>query len=184
ALQGDLRYVNRKYRYTMAAMKMSYEKLFGEDTYLGRWIRSKPAAISINQVAYVHAGISEEVLRQGLSFQDMNEAFQQRILREDEATILADPVLRLLYTEEGPMWYRGYFEKDFKKRQAKHILRQIGMKRMVIGHTSFEEILSLFKGRIYCIDSSIKLGEDGEVLLVEGRKFYTCNLAGEKRRLR
>ncbi len=183
-LQGDLRYIHHKYRYTMAALKKSYEKLFGEDTYLGRWLRSKPVAISINRVAYVHGGISEAVLQQGLSFEEMNAAFQYRILRESEEAIMADPVLSLLYNEEGPVWYRGYFEEGFDKKQAKHILRQIGNKRIVVGHTSFREIISLFNGKVICIDSSIKLGKNGEVLLLEGRKLYKGALNGEKIRLK
>ncbi len=184
ALMGDLRYINRKYRYTMALLQKPYDQLFAEDTYLGQWLRSKPVAISINDIAFVHAGISGQVLQHGFRFSDINTAFQQKILRMPEDSVLAQPELHLLYGADGPLWYRGYFEKDFKKRHARGILRELGQNKMIVGHTSFEEILALHGGRIYCIDSSIKLGEGGEVLLIEDGQLYTGSLTGKKSRLK
>ena len=109
AMTGDVRYINRKYRYTMASLKKNYEELFNEDTYLGRWLRSKPVAITIDKTAFVHAGFSEPLLEAGLSLKEMNEAFQEKILLMPEDSILADPLLNLLYNDYGPVWYRGYF---------------------------------------------------------------------------
>ena len=184
ALQGDLRYINKKYRYTMAGMGKSYDALFGEDTYLGRWLRSKPVAISINKTAFVHGGLSETLLDKKLSFGDMNTDFREKIIGHPEDSILADPTLNLLYGDIGPVWYRGYFEDGFAQWQAEAILSKIRMKHLVVGHTSFSEIVSLFRNRIIGIDSSIKTGENGEILLIEKNKFYRGTLNGERIRLK
>lgn len=184
AMQGDLRYVNKKYRYTMARMGMPYDQLFGENTYLGRWLRSKPVAISINKTAFVHAGFSEFLLQQGLTYGNMNKAFREKIIGHPEDSIMADPTLNLLYGEYGPVWYRGYFEDEFAQWQAQAILDKIRARHIVVGHTSFQEIVSLFHNRIIGIDSSIKNGENGEILLIEKRKFYRGTLNGEKIRLK
>ena len=183
ALQGDLRYIHKKYRYTMARMGMPYNELFGENTYLGRWLRTKPVAISINNTAFVHAGFSEVLLDQGLSFADMNRAFEEKIIGQPEDSILADPILSLLYSEDGPGWYRGYFDEGFAKWQAQAILSKIRKKHIVVGHTSFSEVVSLFHNRIIGIDSSIKLGKKGEILLIDKRKFYRGTLNGDRIRL-
>ncbi|MCB0566168.1 MAG: metallophosphoesterase [Phaeodactylibacter sp.] len=184
ALQGDLRYIHKKYRYTMARMGMPYNELFGENTYLGRWLRSKPVAISINKTAFVHAGFSEALLDQKLSFADMNQAFQEKIIGQLEDSIVADPILGLLYSEYGPVWYRGYFDEGFAKWQAQAILSKIRKKHIIVGHTSFSEIVSLFRNRIIGIDSSIKLGKKGEILLIDKNKFYRGTLDGERIRLK
>ncbi|MCO6487803.1 MAG: metallophosphoesterase [Phaeodactylibacter sp.] len=183
ALKGDLRYVHKKYRYTMARMGMSYDQLFGKDTFLGRWLRSRPVAISINRTAFVHAGLSRQLLEMGLTFGAINDLFREQILDQPEDSILADPYLAYLYSENGPVWYRGYFEDDFTRGQAQWILNTINKRHLVVGHTSFSEIVSLFNNRIIGIDSSIKLGNQGEILLIEKNKFYRGTLNGEKIRL-
>lgn len=183
ALKGDLRYIHKKYRYTMARMGMSYDQLFGKDTFLGRWLRSRPVAISINRTAFVHAGLSRQLLEMGLTFGAMNDLFREQILDQPEDSILADPYLAYLYSEDGPIWYRGYFEDDFTRGQAQWILNAINMKHLVVGHTSFSEIVSLFRNRIIGIDSSIKLGKQGEILLIENNKFYRGTLNGKRTRL-
>lgn len=183
-MQGDLRYVNKKYRYTMAGMKRPYGQLFGEDTYLGRWLRSKPIAISINNTVFVHAGFSGELLQQNLTFGELNAIFQEKIIGHPEDSILAAPLLHLLYSEKGPVWYRGYFDEGFTQKQAQAILRTLKKKHIVVGHTSFSEILPLFRNRIIGIDSSIKLGKNGEMLLIHKKKFYRGTLNGEMTRLK
>ncbi len=183
-LQGDLRYVNKKYRYTIAGMKKPYDALFDKNTYLGRWLRSKPVAISINNTAFVHAGFSEQLASSDMSFGELNTLFQEKIIGHPEDSILANPLLSYLYGEEGPVWYRGYFEEGFTKLQAQNILSKIRKKHIVVGHTSFSEILSLFRNRIIGIDSSIKLGIGGELLLIHKKKFYRGALNGEMIRLK
>jgi len=183
-LQGDLRYVNKKYRYTIAGMKKPYDALFGKNTYLGRWLRSKPVAISINNIAFVHAGFSEELAGLRLPFGELNTLFQEKIIGHPEDSILANPLLSYLYGEEGPVWFRGYFEEGFTQLQAKDILSKIGAKHIVVGHTSFSELVPLFRNKIIGIDSSIKLGERGELLLIHKKKFYRGGLNGEMIRLK
>ncbi len=179
-LENDLRYLHKKYRYTMAVMGKSYNELYGPDTYIGKWLRSQPTAISINNIAFVHAGFSERVLNLGLSFAQINKAFQERIIDRTEEEILADPIAAPLYLEEGPVWYRGYFEKGFQAAQATSVLQRIGAKHLVVGHTSFPEVNAFFGLKIIAADSSIKTGESGELLLIHKNHFLRGTLNGEK----
>jgi hypothetical protein len=181
-LQNDLRYIHKKYRYSMALTGITYNDLFGKNTYLGRWLRSKPVAITINNIAFVHAGISGQVLQRGLSFHEMNTLFQERIIDQDEEKILADSILADLYLDDGPVWYRGYFNGDFSLERTQNLLHRLKVKHIVVGHTSFPEIVSLHRRKIIGVDSSIKTGERGEILLYSKGKFYRGDL--ESRRIK
>ncbi|MBK7410171.1 MAG: metallophosphoesterase [Saprospirales bacterium] len=119
-LGNDLRYVNKKYRYTTIMLRKPYPQLFGPDTSLGRWIRSKPVAISINDMVFVHAGFSETCLDLDLSFGEINTTFQERIIDQPEEYIQADPILRVLTGADGPLWSRGYFNETFTKAGHRH----------------------------------------------------------------
>ena len=41
-MQNDLRYINKKYRRTEQLLNTSYPDLYGINTVMGRWLRSKP----------------------------------------------------------------------------------------------------------------------------------------------
>ena len=73
-LTGDLRYLHKKYRYTMAVFKRPLDSLLHKDTYLGAWLRTKPIAISINDMAFVHGGFSELLLEHLPNLEAINEA--------------------------------------------------------------------------------------------------------------
>jgi hypothetical protein len=184
-LQNDLRYVNRIYRFTMGAIRRSYNALYGPDTYLGRWLRSKPVAITINNIAFSHAGFSEPVLKLGLSFQELNTLFQDQIIDQSEEIVMNDPILSLLYTENGLIWYRGYFSDGFTREDAHRNLRRLKAKHVVVGHTSHPQIMSLYRRRVIGVDSSIKLGgKNGELLLIDHGHFYRAGHDGRRIKLK
>jgi len=58
-LQGDLRYIHEKYVKTAALLKTPYDELYGDSTLLGRWLRSKSTIIKINDIVFLHGGISK-----------------------------------------------------------------------------------------------------------------------------
>ena len=51
---------------------------------------------------------------------------------------------------------------------------------MVVGHTSFDAVKSFFNGKVIAVDSSIKFGSMGEVLLVEDGELLRGTLLGER----
>jgi len=182
-LQNDLRYVNKRYRTTTSVTGIPYPTLFGPDTYLGRWLRTKPVAITINDMVFVHAGFSETCLNLGLSLEQVNAAFREKIIGRTEEEILADPTLYVLYSEMGPIWYRGYFDKGFTQKRARDIVRRFGKKHIVIGHTPGDEVRALYRMRILAIDSTIQTGLEGELLFYENGKFFRGVLSGERIKL-
>lgn len=180
-LEGDLRYLHPKYRYTSAAFGMPYQEIVGESTYLGKWLRSKPVAITINEIAFVHAGFSPLLLSRTTSFDDINRAFREDLLDADLNEVLQDTLLNILYLDDGPLWYRGYFaEKPPSKREIKQQLRALKCDHIVVGHTSHDAIVPLYDNRVIGVDSNIKLGTSGELLIWEADRFYRASLDGKR----
>jgi len=52
----------------------------------------------------------------------------------------------------------------------------MGMKHIVVGHTSMKTVLSHFDGLIYSVDSSMKKGKYEEILIWENNKFFRDTL--------
>ncbi len=180
-LGGDVRYIHRKYRYTTGITGKRYDQLFDESTVLGRWLRSKPVSISINETVYLHAGFSPEIIEKGYTIDSVNTLFLTKMIGKPSEKIINDKTLNTLYLEKGPIWYRGYVDNtQFTEQDAIDILKSLDMKHIVVGHTSMQSIVSLFDNRIFMIDSSIKFGKTGEVLLWEDGAFYRGSILGDK----
>ncbi len=182
-LQGDIRYLNRKYLYTSGILKNRYHLMFGVGSVLGDWIASHKVMTSINRSLFLHGGISEEIVKLKYSLEEMNEAFTKHLIRFKDKTILQDPVLNALYEENGPLWYRGYFKPKSEgegKFPIKKILRKLDQDRIIVGHTSFDSIRSFYDGRILGIDCSIKVGKTGQVLLYQDNRFFVGDIDGTK----
>ena len=172
-LDDDLRYVHKKYEVIADILGKSYAEQFGKNTFFGRWIRQQPITIKINDIWFVHAGISPEIVKENLDPAQINVLFRDSIFTQKRADYRANPTLKLLATSDGPLWYRGYF-KDEALQQADiaQILQFWNAKHMIIGHTSHKHITPLFDGKVIVIDSSIKNGKTGEVLIYSKGQLF------------
>lgn len=185
-LEGDDRYVHRNYRITSALMTRTYQQLYGPDTYLGRWLRSLPLAVKINDLVFVHGGLSKEVVRAMDDVDNLNHLYHKYLIDGNilEATGRSGKLALLHHQREGPLWYRGYFmEESPAEKDLGWILKRLGASRIIVGHTSFDAIKAYYDGRVIAIDSSIKFGNMGEILLIQGDKFYGGGLLGKKEAL-
>lgn len=180
-LAGYEKYVNEKYKWVSKGMGITHKELFGNQTLLGEWIRTKPIAISINDIAFAHAGFSPEFTEGNYSIKEVNELFHKNIIDQEKEIVLEDEDLKFLVKKNGPIWYRGYFrDENFSKEKAQDILDDMGMKHIVVGHTSMEEVTSHYDGLIYSVDSSMKKGENAEILIWEDNTFFKSTLTGLK----
>lgn len=178
-LHGDLRYLHENHTKTAQLLETSYEKLFSSEAVLGRWLRSKSTVVKINSTVFLHGGLSMQFLDQGYSLDSANAMFRESVdLSKSEKR--ADPVLKEFYGSSGPIWYRGYFSKTMKESHVDSILACLNAEAIVVGHTSQKKIETLFNGKIYAIDSSIKRGAYGEILFIEKNKVFRGTLDGNK----
>lgn len=183
-LNNDLRYLHPKYIATAQLMNSTYDKIFDNQSLLGSWLRKSPVIVTINDILFVHAGIYKKFVEKKLSIAEVNKAFQTKIIGNKKSEMKKDSVLKLLSGSDGPIWYRGYFEDEkLDEAQIDFILSSLKMKNIIVGHTSMPNITKLFGGKIFGIDSSIKTGETGEILIIEKGIFYKGTLNGEKVKL-
>ena len=178
-LQGDMRYLNRKYLYTSGVLKTMYPYLFKKGSVLGDWIASHPVLTSINQNLFVHGGVSKAVLDLDLPLKKINDIFSKQLIRGKEEEILKDSLLTALYAGDGPLWYRGYFDaENFDAERMQNTLNRLQQNRVIVGHTSFDEITPMLDGKVIAVDCSIKKGITGQVLLMENGKYAIGDLEG------
>lgn len=181
-MRNDLRYMNKKYKFAAFLLNIQYSELYGIHTLLGRWLRSKSTILKIDDYLFVHGGISREFIEDGYNLEETNQYMRQSLF-QDENEKSFDSIYGKYYNDKGPIWYRGYFAPDFKKSDINRTLRKLDVNHIIVGHTSFNQIQSLFDNKILTVDSSIKNGISGELLLIKEVNFYRCTLEGERIKL-
>ena len=177
--QHDLRYIHKKYRVVSALLKTSYTKLYGKNTVMGRWLRSKSTIVKINDNTFVHGGISKEFLEIGYNLEKINKIMGESI-DIAESVLDSTGINYHYFGENSPVWYRGYFKDNLPDEEISDILSDIYSKHIVVGHCSNETVVELYDGKVYGVDSSIKLGEYGELLLIEEGKYYRGTKDGKR----
>ncbi|MXR68167.1 metallophosphoesterase [Shewanella sp. JBTF-M18] len=181
-MRGDLRYVNDKYQTASRLLDRSYDALYGQDSELGQWLRSKHTIVKINDTLFLHGGISQEWVDRELTLAKANRLYRENI-DKSKAELKQDEQLNFLFFGNGPTWYRGYFKPDFDIQELANILDYFKIKRIVVGHTSQTRVLGLFDNRVVAIDSSIKKGLSGELLLIEKDQLIRGQYDGTQTRL-
>ena len=182
-LQKDLRYISDKYKLTSKLLKLDYDELYGKKTIIGRWLRSKSTIIKINSNVFTHGGLSEEFIsNNGSNFKRLNNKMRKYIdLPKNE--IINDDIYNLYYGDKSLIWYRDYFKKygdDLTDSDVSKILRLVNSQHIVVGHCSQDHIVQLYNNKIFGVDSSIKNGKYGEILIIRDKQFFRATLNGNK----
>lgn len=180
-MHGDMGYVNPKYRYTSGISQIPYPAFFNDQTILGQWLRSKNIATIINEFGFVHGGFSKKVIVKENSLSTINEVFKTQIVPRGQINPDTTNLLSLLYFENGPLWYREYANPEgFDEVTADSILAILDIKSIVVGHTSMPKIVSIHDNKILLVDSSIKFGKTGEILIYENDSLFRGLIDGSR----
>ena len=62
-------------------------------------------------------------------------------------------------------------------------MKQLGVARIVVGHTTIGEVASFHHGKVIAIDSGIKRGKSGQLLFIEGDRLSRGLLDGSRQPL-
>jgi len=178
-MHNDLRYIHEKYETVSDLLKTSYDQLFNQHTFFGKWLRSKSTIIKINDILFVHGGISNELLSAGFDINEINQLLRESFDR-NKTEMKAGPFYDKYYGSTGPFWYRGYLKDKLTNDDISKILAKLEVNHIIVGHTSQDSIVQLYDGKIYCVDSSIKNGDYGEILFIRNDNFIRGTLNGEK----
>lgn len=183
-LYDDLRYVHPKYLETAERLGRGYSVLYGEDSVLGAWLRTRPVLLKLGDTLFLHGGIAPENLDLATDL-DASNAGYRGSLGTPKDVVNANPATARLYDgKRSPIWYRGYFNGELSTQEVRDLVDRLGVSRVVVGHTSMEEVGAFHDGRVIAIDSSIKLGESGELLFIEDDALSRGLLDGSRQPLR
>ena len=131
---------------------------------LFQWIAAHNTVIRINNVLFLHGGLSAELLP--LSITDINERIRAELNRE---ALEGEP---LGAADNGPLWYRGLARGDevVERAALDSVLDHFGANMIVLGHTpDLNAITPRFGGAVVIIDTGISAHFGGHLasLLIE-----------------
>jgi Calcineurin-like phosphoesterase len=115
--------------------------VLGFNDAVGDWLLNKNTVVKINDVIYVHGGLSEAFskwpLREINTVVRTELAYFQGIMRDPLRTTRAFRP-KIVYNPEGPLWFRGLAETGkAAQSEVDRILANLEAKAMVIGHNYF-----------------------------------------------
>jgi hypothetical protein len=182
-LRGNQKYIHPKYRrVTKQILNIDLWVLFGPNSVLGQWLRTRNTILQINDLLFVHGGIHPRIPTMKLDINDINRGILANLDSSTE-TVEADETSAFLFGKDGPLLYRGYFEDSEEYRRPKpgdieQILTHFRVKHVISGHTPQDRITPVFAGKIIGVDSGIQYGDRGEALLWNRGKFYRAPVNG------
>ena len=102
-LDGNLTYMNQKYNQVEKISGIKYSDLYAGNSVLGNWLRSKPVMITINDIIFVHAGISPELVQRKLTALRINQQFSYKIVGKDLKEKVVSNEQMLVAQNDDPM---------------------------------------------------------------------------------
>lgn len=155
-LTGDIRYLNPKYRQVASVLRASkYSELWDEQSLLGRWLRAKATVFRLGTYLCLHGGISRELVDRRVPLAEINNIVRDSLHEQR----LPNPLAELVLGPAGPLWYRGYFEREARAGGFKFaesgdidlILDTFKVRAVLVGHTTVPAVTSLYEGRVIAV---------------------------------
>lgn len=115
--------------------RLAWDPFWNRDGELFLWVLSSPVAVQLNELIFVHGGISADYCRFDLA--ELTSMVHEALQREqrNEPSVLDD--------ETGPLWYRGLagMPPETDPGVVEAILERYGARHIVIGHTPTNGII-------------------------------------------
>jgi hypothetical protein len=124
-----------------------HRREFAPTGKIGRWILGHNVVIRIDDTLFLHGGLSPKYAEWGI--RKINEQARQELgdAKRLEGGVVTD--------DAGPLWYRGLAQGDEKAPEGRleTLLKNYGVRRIVIGHTYTEgALIPRYGGRVIQID--------------------------------
>jgi len=146
---GDYRYVNEKYTANTQTIGETYAALYGADSELGKWLRSKNIIEKAGNTIFLHAGISPEVAALNQSVTTLNTYVNPVI----NGTCTATSCKTATGSTYGLYWYRDMAKQLITQAQVNSILSTFNAERVFVGHTILNnQITPLYGDKVIAID--------------------------------
>ncbi|MFA8436997.1 MAG: metallophosphoesterase [Marinifilaceae bacterium] len=186
-LMKDTRYAAPKYKNICNRLTMNYYRFFTMNTELGRWLRNLNCVVKINDLIFVHGGLSPGLVDKKVSLDQLNR--DMRYCLNNTEQVSPERIKQVIYYPENPLWYRGYLlstksYSKIRKEEVEDVLTYFDASRIIFGHTEVDQIRSLFQNRLIAVDVPFGIpGIEEQFLLIEKDEFYRMYKSGKKERL-
>ncbi len=178
---GEHDYVAEEVMANTKLLNVDTINIYGPNTELGRWMATKNVAERVGNMLFIHGGISRYVNMMQLTLKEMNELVRPHYT--DTAYNFTDPRVEILYSDFGPLWYRGYYMDTPRARQPQidSTLDLYDARYIATGHSIVaNQICSFFGGKVFNTDLQHAKGKS-EALLMEDGKLFRTNANGERK---
>ncbi|MEW7278777.1 metallophosphoesterase [Aquimarina sp. 2201CG1-2-11] len=152
-LKGNFSRVNPKNLYAIQQM-MPFEKAYSKQTYIGKWLRTRPVILKIGNTLIAHGGVSPQTAEKKYTVQQINQAMWDYW---DEKSV-EDDLKEIILGKTGITQYRGYIRpndeiKKATNKEVDQVLKTYNASRIIVGHTNVGAITPLFDGKVYDINA-------------------------------
>ncbi len=179
AMEADYRYLSNDYQLIYQEPNPTYSRIFRPESEFGRWLRSRNTIVKINDILFVHAGISPYLLKKSLGLQKINESVRG---------LLQDNLIEheFLLDAEGPLWYRGYllnwmgYSRPLQEK-IQETLDFYQAEHLVFAHTEVKHVQYLYESKLIAIDVHLIKNdqeETGEALLISPEGKFIADIDG------
>jgi len=183
-LMKDSRYVAPKYKHMCKKLMLNYSRFFKEDTELGKWLRSLNSVVKINDLLFVHGGLSPDLVERELSLEQINDDIRMSLSSSHGKS--QEELMKTIYFPGNPLWYRGYLMKTrsyslINNEELNKVMQYYNIRQIFFGHTEVESIRFLYDNRVAAIN--VPMGYDDitpQVLMIDDGKYYRCYIDGTK----
>jgi hypothetical protein len=134
----------------------------------GKWLRRHNAVVKINDVIYMHGGLSEKYA--SMTVAEINNQIRTELSGPNPAPggMASD--------EMGPLWFRGLSqgaEDEQTLNLVTRLLEQHQIHHIVVGHTPNPAVLPRFGGRVITIDVGLSRAMGGQpaFLIIEKGQY-------------
>jgi hypothetical protein len=180
-LQGDLRYLHPKYpSLCRDVFHEPMPALYGPDTELGRWLRTRPTLLRLGNFLFLHGGLDPEAFPDQLDLKAVNAAVRKG-LDQGYREAKENPV----FGPRGPLWYRGLLpgiqpEAEASDQAVADLLKRNGLQALIVGHTTLEQVTAFHGDRVFGVDAGFKEGRPGEGWLWSQSRVWRALSDGTK----
>ncbi len=191
-IRGDKRYLAKKHLNLFNSLGLDYTRFYKADTELGKWLRTKNTIIKLNDIIFVHGGISPELVDNKLKINLINSTVRNIINRKVPQAIT--PLEEFILSNIGPLWYRGYIKLsssyydetslkyEITQEKVDKITRFYSAKAIVFANTHVKEISPMFNFKLFGIDIPFaELNIEFQGLYIEDGHFYKALSDGTKK---
>lgn len=181
-MNGPWRFMHPKYAPATLMSSKPPTALYDASHELWRWLQTKNIIEKIGSILFVPAGISEELLAQEITINDINNMARRCYLYSSEKSVKSAFQL-LLNSNQSPLLYEGYLQGSATEKQVNTTLDQFNIKTIITSMTTGEAFNMYFSGKIINIGPVYSIDTPTGLLIKRG-KFYLADSKGKLGKIR